>query len=58
MTTFQNLLSEDDLYYLQTHPAVLAAKAKLDSRSTGMLYLSVPVTDSIRAALHSLNILV
>ena len=58
MTTFQNLLSEDDLYYLQTHPAVLAAKAKLDARRTGMLYLSVPATDSIRAALSSLDILV
>jgi hypothetical protein len=48
-----NLLSTEELHYLNTLPEVLAAKASLDSRTSGVVYLSVPVTEPIRATLES-----
>jgi len=38
---------------LNTLPEVLVAKASLDSRASGMVYLSVPVTEPVRLALQS-----
>ena len=48
-----HVLSSEELQYLITLPEVLTAKASLDSRASGMVYLSVPVTDSIRVTLES-----
>jgi hypothetical protein len=50
---FNHVLSSEELHYLNNLPEVLAAKASLDSRPSGMVYFSVAVTDSIRATLHS-----
>jgi len=54
MTSFYtNVLSDEELHYLNNLPEVLSAKASLDSRSSGMVYFSVGITDSIRATLQS-----
>jgi hypothetical protein len=54
MTTIHaNVLSDEDLQYLNNLPEVLLAKASSDARTSGMVYFSVGLTDSIRAALHS-----
>ena len=50
---YTNVLSNEEVYYLNHLPEVLAAKASLDARPSGMVYFSVPITDSIRAALQS-----
>lgn len=50
-TIFKDLLSSEELHYLNTLPEVLAAKTSLDSRA--VVYFSVAVTDSIRAALEA-----
>jgi hypothetical protein len=50
---YTNVLSSEEIQYLNTLPEVLAAKASLDSRVSGMVYLSVPVTEPVRAALQS-----
>ena len=50
---YPNLLSNEELYYLNNHLNVLSAKASLDSNSSGMVYFSVPITDSLRATLQS-----
>ena len=50
-TIFKDLLSSEELHYLNTLPEVLAAKASLNSRA--VVYFSVAVTDSIRAALEA-----
>uniref|UniRef100_A0A6C0IJ28 Hedgehog/Intein (Hint) domain-containing protein n=1 Tax=viral metagenome TaxID=1070528 RepID=A0A6C0IJ28_9ZZZZ len=50
---FTNVLSNEEVDYLNHLPEVLSAKASLDARSSGMVYFSVPITDSIRAALQS-----
>jgi hypothetical protein len=50
---FTNVLSSEELQYLNSLPEVLAAKASLDSRASGMVYFSVAVTDSIRESLHT-----
>lgn len=52
-STVANVLSREELEYLTTLPEVLAAKASLESRASGMVYLSVPVTEQIRATLES-----
>jgi hypothetical protein len=52
-STFRNVLSTEELEYLTTLPEVLAAKASLDARTSGLVYLSVAVTESIRATLES-----
>ena len=48
-----NVLSEEELHYLNNLPEVLSAKASLDSKSSGKVYFSVPITDSIRSTLQS-----
>ena len=54
MTTIHtNVLSEEELHYLNNLPEVLSAKATLDSRTSGMVYFSVAITDSIRSTLQS-----
>ena len=50
---FTNVLSVKELEYLNNLPEVLAAKASIDARSSGMVYFSITVTDSIRTALQS-----
>lgn len=52
-SVFTNVLSSEELRYLNELPEVLAAKASLDARPAGMIYFSVPVTESIRATLQS-----
>jgi hypothetical protein len=49
-SVYANILSSEELHYLNNLPEVLAAKASLDSRA--MVYFSVAVTDSIRLALE------
>lgn len=51
--TYKNVLSYEDLHYINSHPEVLSAKASLDTRSSGMVYFSVPLTVSICDALQS-----
>ena len=54
MSTFYNdVLSNEDLHYLNSLPEVLTAKASLDARPSGMVYFSVTVTDTIRATLQT-----
>jgi len=54
MTSFlSNVLTVEELHYLNNLPEVLTAKASLDSRPSGMVYFSVTLTDSIRATLQS-----
>ena len=50
---YTNVLSEEEFHYLNHLPEVLAAKASLDSRSSGMVYFSVTITDSIRVTLEN-----
>ena len=52
---YSNVLSPDDIAYLNALPEVVAGKAKLDasSCSSGMVYLSVELTDTIRQALST-----
>lgn len=49
---FTNVLSTEEIQYLNTLPEVLAAKASLDSRASGVVYFSVAITESIRASLY------
>ena len=51
--TYKNVLSYEDLHYINSHPEVLSAKASLDARSSGMVYFSLPLTVSICDALQS-----
>jgi len=46
-----NVFSEEEVYSLNHHPDVLAAKASLNA--SGKLYFTVPITDSIRTTLES-----
>jgi hypothetical protein len=50
---YTNVLSDEELHYFNNHPEVLIAKASLDSRPSGMVYFSVPITNLIRATLKS-----
>ena len=52
-SVFTDVLSGEELRYLNNLPEVLVAKASLDARPSGMVYLSVPVTNEIRATLQS-----
>jgi len=49
---YRNVLSNEELHYLNNLPEVLTAKASLDARPSGMVYFSVTITDSIRTALE------
>jgi len=48
-----NVLSVEDIHYLNNLPEVLDAKASLDARPAGMIYFSVPVTETIRDTLQT-----
>jgi hypothetical protein len=50
---YTNVLSTEELAYLNALPEVLTAKASLETRSSGMVYFSVPVTDAIRETLEA-----
>jgi hypothetical protein len=50
---YSNVLSKEDIEYLNTRPEVLAAKDSLDTRTSGMVYFSVPITESIRATVQA-----
>ena len=50
---YTNVLSNEELDYLNNRSEVLAAKAKLDAQSSGMVYFSVPITNLIHATLQS-----
>lgn len=48
-----NVLSDEELHYLNNLPEVLEAKASLDNRPSGKVYFSVVITDEIRDTLQS-----
>lgn len=50
---YTNVLSNKEVDYLNHLPEVLEAKASLDAQLSGMVYFSVPLTDSIRTTLQS-----
>ena len=50
---YKNLLSNEDLYYINNHPEVLLAKSSLDSKSSGMIYFSLPISNTIRDTLQT-----
>jgi hypothetical protein len=50
---YTNVLSNEELAYLNQLPEVVAAKASLDARPYGKVYFSVAITDSIRAVLQT-----
>jgi hypothetical protein len=52
-SVYSNVLSAEELQYLNNLPEVLRAKASLDARQSGMVYLSVPVTEVIRSTLEA-----
>lgn len=50
---YSNVLSQEEIHYLNNLPEVLTAKASLDARPSGLVYFSVAVTDAIRATLEA-----
>ena len=50
---YKNVLSNEELHYLNNHPEVLVAKSSLDSQQSGMISFSVPITNLIRDSLQS-----
>ena len=50
---YENVLSDEELNYINNHPEVFLAKSSLDSISGGMVYFSVPLTTSIRDTLET-----
>ena len=52
-STFENVLSKEELEYFHNHPEVLLAKLSLDFQSSGKVYFTVPITDSIRDSLQT-----
>jgi len=50
---YTNVLSNEELDYFINHPNVLKAKASIDTKNTGKIYFSVPITNEIRSALQS-----
>lgn len=48
-----NVFPLDVLDQLQRLPEVLAAKARLETRSHGMVYFTIPMTDTLRTTLHA-----
>jgi hypothetical protein len=50
---YKNVLSNEELYYINNHPEVILAKTSLDSRSSGMVYFSLPITNLIRTTLQT-----
>lgn len=50
---YTNVLSNTELEYLNNLPEVLLAKSSLDSQSSGKVYFTIPITDSIRETLQT-----
>ena len=50
---YTNVLSNEELDYLNNRPEVFAAKSSLDSKPSGTVYFSVPITNAIRDTLQS-----
>jgi hypothetical protein len=50
---FTNVLSNEELEYLNNHPEVILAKSTLDSQLSGKVYFSVNITESIRNTLQT-----
>lgn len=50
---YTNVLTTEELQYLNNLPEVLVAKAALDARLSGMVYFSVPITNEIRDTLQT-----
>lgn len=50
-TSYTNILSAEDINYLNQLPEVLEAKSKLDAVASGKIYFSVNLTESVRNAL-------
>ena len=60
MAFYENVLSDEELDYLNNLPEVLVAKTTLESRPSGMVYFTVSVNNLIRDTLQTkfgLNIL-
>lgn len=53
VTTYLNVLSQEELNYLNSRPEVLIAKDSIDDRQSGTVYFSVPSTELIRDTLQS-----
>ena len=53
MFSYTNVLSNEELDYLNNRPEVFAAKSSLDSKPSGMVYFTVPITNAIRDTLES-----
>ncbi len=50
---YTNVLSSEELNYLNNHPDVLVAKSSLDAKTSGSVNFSVPVTDALHDTLQS-----
>jgi hypothetical protein len=51
-SVYANVLSENELEYLKNQPEVVAARASLDTRTSGMVYFSVVINEPIQATLR------
>jgi hypothetical protein len=52
-STYTNVLSNEELDYLNNNPEVLVAKASLNSRLSGIVYFSITITNEICDTLQS-----
>jgi len=52
-SVYANVLSAEEIQYLNNLPEVLRAKASLDARQSGMVYFSVAVTETILNTLEA-----
>jgi len=50
---YKNMFSNEELNYLNNLPEVIVAKTSLDAKTSGMVYFSVSVTNSIRETLRA-----
>jgi hypothetical protein len=48
-----DVLTPEDLTYLNNHPAVLKARESLDAKESGSVYFSIPTTESLRTTLQA-----
>lgn len=53
MSSFNSVLTDNDVRYIQTLPEVLNAKARLDAMSEGKIYFTIEITESIRLVLQT-----
>ena len=51
-TIYSNVFSSNELEYLNNHPNILSAKTSIDSKTSGSVYFSIPITESIRNTLE------